>query len=163
MSVLFQRWDRIGLGIRLAYNAEAVQTIRAYLALGQKLVRLGQTDDVPVQRRMLRLLLQTAADAALSGSWRSVCLELGARPLARPRCLRPQAQVAAAAVRVCVSAGPRRVMVPKNQFADQGRALGRLNGSGPRRSPTQSGKGWAVVRPSACRHRAWPCSINSHP
>lgn len=95
MSDLLIRWERIALGIRLAYNPQAVGAIRVYLGLGQKLVRQGLLADAPAQRRMLRLLLQTAADPLLPGYWRSVCLELSVRPLARLRHLLPAPQAAA--------------------------------------------------------------------
>lgn len=78
-----QRWERIGLGIRLAYNTARPEVLRCWLGLGARLVGEGVLDEAAMLQRSLRLLLQTAQDEALPWFWRSVCLEHTARPLAR--------------------------------------------------------------------------------
>lgn len=78
-----QRWERIGLGVRLAYNPWHPGAIRCYLQAGAQLARGAPTDELKVQQRMLRLLLQTAADEALPWCWRSACHEYAVFPLAR--------------------------------------------------------------------------------
>lgn len=86
-AALLQRWDRIALGIRLAYNPRCGAAVHHYLALGQRLVQLGLVDEAGAMQRMLRLLLQTAHDEALPWLWRSFCLEHTTWPLARLRAL----------------------------------------------------------------------------
>lgn len=82
-AFLLQRWDRIGLGIRLAYNPWHPPVIRCYLHSGQQLVGAGVLDEARAQRRMLAVLVQTAADEALPWCWRSACHEHTVFPLAR--------------------------------------------------------------------------------
>ncbi len=78
-----RRWERIGLGIRLAYNPENPAVIRCWLGLGARLATDGGAAEVALLQRTLRLLLQTAHDESLPWFWRSVCLEHTARPLSR--------------------------------------------------------------------------------
>ena len=78
-----ERWQRIGLGIRLAYNPARPDVLRVWLELGARLVRQGRLDEPTALRRTLRLLMQTAHDDALPWVWRSACLEHTAMPVAR--------------------------------------------------------------------------------
>jgi hypothetical protein len=80
---LRQRWDRIGIGIRCAYNPWLPPVILLYLQAGRRLVTAGVMEDAEVQRRMLSLLMHTAADEALPLPWRMACLEHTTRPRAR--------------------------------------------------------------------------------
>lgn len=82
-SALHQRWDRVGLHIRCAHNPEQPAAIWHDLALGARLAHTGQLPPVVAFERMLRVLLQAAADEGLPWFWRSVCLEHTALPLAR--------------------------------------------------------------------------------
>jgi hypothetical protein len=81
------RWDRIGIGIRCAYNPWLPPVILHYLEAGRRMVAAGAMDEVSVQRRMLAVLLRTAADEALPWPWRAACLEHSVRPRARLRSL----------------------------------------------------------------------------
>lgn len=74
-AFLRQRWDRIGLGVRLAYNSWQPGVIRCYLQAGSLLVRSGAMPELTTQQRMLQLLLQTAADPSLPWAWPSACHE----------------------------------------------------------------------------------------
>lgn len=74
-AFLRQRWDRIGLGVRLAYNPRHPGVIRCYLQAGALLVRSGAMPELTTQQRMLQLLLQTATDLSLPWAWRSACYE----------------------------------------------------------------------------------------
>jgi hypothetical protein len=78
-----ERWERIGLGIRLAYNPGRADVVRLWLATGRQLSRDGRLPEVPMLARSLQRLLQTAEDPALPWPWRHVCLEHVARPWAR--------------------------------------------------------------------------------
>lgn len=78
-----ERWQRLALGIRLAYNPGQPAVIRQYLSLGHRLVQAGRLTPAGAWAHMLELLRQTAADEALPWFWRSVCLEHTAQPLAR--------------------------------------------------------------------------------
>lgn len=78
-----ERWSRIGLGVRLAYNPWKPEVARYWVSLGMTLARDGVMDEVGALRQMLKLLVHTAQDEALPWSWRSICLECCARPLAR--------------------------------------------------------------------------------
>lgn len=80
---LRERWDRLGIGIRCAYNPWLPPVILLYLQAGRRLVSAGAMDDVAVQRRMLSLLMRTAEDKALPLPWRMACLDCTARPRAR--------------------------------------------------------------------------------
>ena len=82
-SVLEQRWARIGLGVRCAYNPQRPDLLHRYVQAGRCLSRLQPLRETIVQRRMLDLLLHTAADEALPWFWRAACLEQTAWPLAR--------------------------------------------------------------------------------
>ncbi len=82
-ATLRQRWERIGLGIRLAYNPEQPAVIRCWLGIGGQLAGDGGSAELALLQRSLRLLMQTAHDEALPWYWRSVCLEHTARPLSR--------------------------------------------------------------------------------
>lgn len=77
------RWERLGLGIRCAYNPGQPAVIRHWLALGLKLAQGGIADELQLLQRSLRLLLQTGQDEALPWFWRSVCLEHTTWPAAR--------------------------------------------------------------------------------
>lgn len=78
-----ERWDRIGLGIRCGYNPAHPPVLHTYLEAGRALARHGLMDEITVQWRMCRLLLQTAGDHALPRLWRQACAEQLTRPLAR--------------------------------------------------------------------------------
>jgi hypothetical protein len=80
---LLRRWDRIGIGVRCAYNPGCACAVRHYLEAGRRVVASGARTEPLVQRRILTVLLQTAHDEALPWFWRSVCLEHSAYPLAR--------------------------------------------------------------------------------
>ena len=80
---LLDRWDRIGLGVRLAYNPRCPQAIRAFLHAGRCLAACGARAELDVQIRTLAVLLDTALDPALPRDWRSACLEHACLPLAR--------------------------------------------------------------------------------
>jgi hypothetical protein len=78
-----ERWERIGLGIRLAYNPGRADVVRLWLATGRQLSRDGGMQEIPMLARSLQRLLQTAEDPALPWAWRHVCLDHVARPWAR--------------------------------------------------------------------------------
>ena len=78
-----ERWQRIALGIRLAYNPFKPEVIRYWVDLGARLADEGVLDETRMLRRTLRVLLQVARDEALPAAWRRACLEHTARPLAR--------------------------------------------------------------------------------
>jgi hypothetical protein len=80
---LLERWDRIGLGVRLAYNPARPQAIRAYLHAGRLLAASGARSELEVQVRTLAVLLEAALDPTLPRPWRSACLEHACLPLAR--------------------------------------------------------------------------------
>jgi hypothetical protein len=80
---LEQRLDRIGLGVRCAYNPQRPDVLHRYVQAGRQLSRLLPQREARIQRRMLDLLLHTAADPALPWAWRAACLEHAAWPLAR--------------------------------------------------------------------------------
>ncbi len=82
-QALAQRWDRIGLGVRCAYNPQRQQVLQHYVQAGRRLSHSNPAQELRVQRRMLDLLLHTAADEALPWPWRAACLEHTAWPLAR--------------------------------------------------------------------------------
>jgi hypothetical protein len=70
--------------------------IRRYPALGAQLVRSGALPEDTIWQCMLMLLLQSAHDAALPWSWRSVCLEHIRLQLARLCTLHKRRQAFAA-------------------------------------------------------------------
>lgn len=78
-----ERWDRIGLGIRCAYNPWHPPVLQVYLEAGRALARHGLMDARDVELRMCQVLLQTACDEALPWAWRSACAEQLTRPLSR--------------------------------------------------------------------------------
>ncbi|MCE2915210.1 MAG: hypothetical protein LW768_06595 [Rubrivivax sp.] len=82
-SVLEMRWDRIGLGVRCAYNPQGLGALHLYIQFGRRLSRQQPHNEDGIQRRTLAVLLQTAADEALPWPWRAACLEQTAWPLAR--------------------------------------------------------------------------------
>lgn len=95
-----ERWERIGLGVRLAYNPDKVEVMRYWLALGERLVAEGVLEPLPMWRRSLRLLLQVAGDEGLPLGWRRVALDHAARPAVRLAALLARSDPAqAAAVR----------------------------------------------------------------
>jgi hypothetical protein len=77
------RWERIGLGVRLAYHPGKPQLIRLWVALGERLAGDGAIEQLPMWRRTVRLLLQVAGDEALPLGWRCMALDHAARPAAR--------------------------------------------------------------------------------
>jgi hypothetical protein len=80
---LEQRLDRIGLGVRCAYDPPRPDVLHRYMQAGRQLSRLQPQTESRIQRRMLDLLLHTAADQALPWPWRAACLEHTTWPLAR--------------------------------------------------------------------------------
>ena len=82
-AALRERWDRVGLGIRCAYNPRQPAAIRCFLALGARLAYTGAWTELAVWQRALQVLLQTAMDEALPWAWRSACLEHTTWPVAR--------------------------------------------------------------------------------
>lgn len=82
-ALLLRRWDRIGIGVRCAYNPSCPCALQQYLGAGLKVAASGVLSGLAVHRRMLTVLLQTAHDEALPWYWRSVCLEYTTLPLAR--------------------------------------------------------------------------------
>jgi len=104
-SALLRRWQRLHLLIRCALQHDDPALVRQYLACGTLLTRRAALAPIPTQRRMLELLLQTAADPALPWFWRSVCLEHTTQPLARlSALLRPHDPLAFAALEDAVAA-----------------------------------------------------------
>jgi hypothetical protein len=80
---LLDTWDRIGIGVRCAYNPDCPSAVRAYLEAGRRVAADGLRSQIHIHRRTLNVLLQTARDEALPRYWRSVCLEHTTYPLAR--------------------------------------------------------------------------------
>lgn len=113
---LRERFDALGLGIRCGYDPAQAQTIRCWLALGMKLVRAGLEPELPMRQRMLQLLLRTAHDDALPWTWRSVCLEHTALPVARLQSLLGHDDPSAVeAVHAAVQAAHERLASPSAQ------------------------------------------------
>lgn len=83
VGTLEHRWERIGLGVRCAYNPQRPEVLCCYVQAGRRLSRLEPEREAQIQRRMLDLLLNTAADEALPWHWRAVCLEHTVWPLSR--------------------------------------------------------------------------------
>lgn len=114
-TALGQRWERIGLGLRLTDNPEQPAVIRCWLGLGARLAGDGGATEAAPLQCTLRLLMQTAHDESLPWFWRSVCLEHTARPLSRLTTLLDT--LAAQFLHDCVDAAHRsladnRVRVP---------------------------------------------------
>lgn len=82
-AAMLQRWDRIGIGIRCAYNPAKPSLIRLWLGVGRALGVGGLLPEHALQRRMLDVLLQTAHDEALPWAWRCACVECATLPAAR--------------------------------------------------------------------------------
>lgn len=82
-AALLRWWDRIGIGVRCAYNPGCPCAVRLYLEAGRRVCAAGARSEEHVQRRLLTVLLQTARDVALPWYWRSVCLEHTTYPQAR--------------------------------------------------------------------------------
>ncbi|MBP6903498.1 MAG: hypothetical protein KBC73_25660 [Burkholderiaceae bacterium] len=82
-ATLLDLWDRMGIGVRCAYNPGCPCAVRRYLEIGRRLVSSGARSELQVQQRMLQVLLQVAHDPALPWLWRSICLEHTAFPRAR--------------------------------------------------------------------------------
>jgi hypothetical protein len=82
-AALLQRWDRIGIGIRCAYNPQRPSVIRLWLGVGRGLGVGRVLDERTLQQRMLEVLLQTAHDEALPWGWRCACVENATLPAAR--------------------------------------------------------------------------------
>jgi len=80
---LLRRWDRIGIGVRCAYNPFCSCSLRAYLQVARQVIATRACPEAQVHKRTLCVLLLTARDAALPWHWRSVCLEHATLPLAR--------------------------------------------------------------------------------
>lgn len=78
-----QRWQRIALGLRLAYNPWKPSVIALWLRLGRRLCGAGLLDERDMLQRSLRLLWQCAEDPALPWEWRRECWEHAVRPMAR--------------------------------------------------------------------------------
>ena len=80
---MLQRWQRIGLGVRLAYNPGCTCVINCYIGVGRQIAQRGYATEVDVHQRMFRLLLQTASDLALPAAWRHHCASYALHPLTR--------------------------------------------------------------------------------
>lgn len=80
---LLRWWDRIGIGVRCAYNPACSCAPLLYLQAGRRVAAAGARSEEQVQRRLLTVLLQTARDEALPWEWRNQCLECTTWPLAR--------------------------------------------------------------------------------
>lgn len=78
-----RRWQRMSLGVRLAYHPGKPCFIGCYLVVGRKLVQHGLLPELATEQRMYRLLLQTATDLALPPAWRQHCLSHALQPLQR--------------------------------------------------------------------------------
>lgn len=80
---LEQRWDRLGVGVRCAYDTREPALLLRYLQAGRSLSRQQPQREAHIQGRMLELLLRTAGDGSLPWAWRIACLEQTPWPLAR--------------------------------------------------------------------------------
>lgn len=78
-----RRWQRLALGVRLAFQPDSVAAIARCLRLGRRLSAAGLLDERDMLQRSLRLLWQCAEDPELPPAWRAACLDQAARPLAR--------------------------------------------------------------------------------
>lgn len=112
-AALLRWWDRIGIGVRCAYNPGCACAVRLYLEAGRRVVSARARSEAQVQRRLLTVLLQTARDAALPWYWRSVCLEHTTYPLARLQSLlRGADPIAIDAMRCAVQAAHDELGAP---------------------------------------------------
>lgn len=82
-SHALQRWQRVGLRVRLGFNTGKPCAIGCYIGVGRRLARHGLMTELEAEQRMYRLLLQTATDLALPWAWRQHCLSHAVHPLAR--------------------------------------------------------------------------------
>jgi hypothetical protein len=80
---LLECWDRIGIGIRCAYNPFCACPIHHYLMAGERVIERGVRSGLFVHRRLFEVLLQAARDDALPRAWRIACLQHAALPLER--------------------------------------------------------------------------------
>jgi hypothetical protein len=78
-----ERWQRMSLAVRLAYNPGCSCAVGCYLAMGRKLIEHELVSALDGEERMYRLLLQTATDLALPDAWRELCLHAALHPLAQ--------------------------------------------------------------------------------
>lgn len=78
-----ERWDRLALGVRCAYDPTRPALIRRFLDAGRRLEDSGTLDAPTVQRRAWDLLIRTALDTALPWPWRLACLDHTTLPRAR--------------------------------------------------------------------------------
>lgn len=78
-----ERWERLALGVRCAYDPEQPAVIRRFLDAGRRLEDSGALDALAVQRRTWDLLIRTALDEALPWPWRLACLDHTTLPRAR--------------------------------------------------------------------------------
>ena len=78
-----ERWQRIALCVRLAYNPGKPCVIACYVGVGRKMAENGFVPELEAEQRMFRLLLQAGTDLALPWAWRHHCLSYAVHPLAR--------------------------------------------------------------------------------
>lgn len=84
-------WRRMGMHVRLGLQPDDPRLLARYLVCGEALIEREGREPWPVHERMLALLVATARDALLPGSWRRACLEAARRPLAALGALAPDA------------------------------------------------------------------------
>lgn len=77
------RWERIGLGIRLACTPQQPGVMQAWISLGSRLAAQRVLDEEIMLRKTVKLLLQAAHDEALPWPWRRACVQAAPRPVAR--------------------------------------------------------------------------------
>ncbi len=78
-----ERWERIGLAVRLALHPQQPGVMRLWVGLGERLAADGLLDERAMWRRTLQRLLQVALDEALPLAWRCMALDHAARPAVR--------------------------------------------------------------------------------
>lgn len=96
-----QRWLWAAIRIRCALQPDEPRLIPHYLTEADALVRRMRLSPWEAAWRAAELLAGTAADRALPGHWRHLCLDHLHQPLARLACcaLTPQQQARLAALR----------------------------------------------------------------